>query len=42
VQISTANRNFYGKQGKGQTYLASPAVVAASCLAGEIISPEEI
>lgn len=42
VQISTANRNFYGKQGKGQTYLASPAVVVASCLAGEIISPEEI
>lgn len=42
VQISTGNRNFYGKQGKGQTYLASPAVVAASCLAGEIISPEDI
>lgn len=42
VQISTGNRNFYGKQGKGKTYLASPAVVAASCLAGEIISPEEI
>ncbi len=42
VQISTGNRNFAGKQGKGETYLASPAVVAASCLAGQIISPEEL
>ncbi len=42
VQISTGNRNFAGKQGKGETYLASPAVVAASCLAGQIISPEDL
>ncbi len=42
VQISTGNRNFAGKQGKGETYLASPAVVAASCLAGRIVSPEDI
>lgn len=42
VQISTGNRNFPGKQGKGQTYLASPAVVAASCIAGEILSPEDL
>jgi 3-isopropylmalate/(R)-2-methylmalate dehydratase large subunit len=42
VQISTGNRNFAGKQGKGETYLASPAVVAASCLAGQIINPEEL
>ncbi len=42
VQISTGNRNFPGKQGKGQTYLASPAIVAASCVAGEIASPEDI
>jgi 3-isopropylmalate/(R)-2-methylmalate dehydratase large subunit len=41
VQISTGNRNFEGKQGKGKTYLASPAVVAASCLRGEITSPED-
>ncbi len=41
VQVSTGNRNFAGKQGKGQTYLASPAVVAASCLAGQIVSPED-
>lgn len=42
VQVSTGNRNFAGKQGKGQTYLASPAVVAASCLAGQIVSPEDL
>lgn len=41
VQISTGNRNFSGKQGMGKTYLASPAVVAASCLRGEIVAPEE-
>ena len=42
VQVSTGNRNFAGKQGKGQTYLASPAVVAASCLAGQIINPKDL
>lgn len=42
VQISTGNRNFAGKQGKGQTYLASPAVVAASCVLGQIASPEDL
>lgn len=42
VQISTGNRNFAGKQGKGKTYLASPDVVAASCVAGRIISPEDL
>lgn len=42
IQISTGNRNFAGKQGKGATYLASPAVVAASCVRGEICSPEDL
>jgi len=42
VQISTGNRNFAGKQGKGRTYLTSPEVVAASCLTGRITSPESI
>ena len=42
VQISTGNRNFPGKQGKGLTYLASPAVVAASCVAGRIAAPEDL
>lgn len=42
VQVSTGNRNFAGKQGKGETYLASPEVVAASCVAGRIITPEDL
>jgi len=42
VQISTGNRNFAGKQGKGDTYLASPATSTAAALAGEIIVPEVI
>ncbi|MEW5901065.1 MAG: aconitase/3-isopropylmalate dehydratase large subunit family protein [Acidobacteriota bacterium] len=42
IQLSTGNRNFPGKQGKGLTYLASPAVVAASCVLGEIASPEDL
>jgi len=42
VQISTGNRNFAGKQGKGKTYLASPEVVAASCVKGLITNPEEL
>jgi homoaconitate hydratase family protein/3-isopropylmalate dehydratase small subunit len=42
VTISTGNRNFPGKQGKGDVYLASPAVVAASAVAGYITSPDDI
>jgi len=42
VQVSTGNRNFEGKQGKGHNYLASPEVVAASCILGHIAGPEEI
>ncbi|MCP4228796.1 MAG: homoaconitate hydratase family protein [bacterium] len=39
VQVSTSNRNFTGKQGAGDTYLASPLTVAASALNGEITDP---
>ena len=42
VTISTGNRNFSGKQGKGFVYLSSPAVVAASAVAGFITLPNEI
>lgn len=42
VQVSTGNRNFPGKQGKGQTYIAGPAVVAASCILGHIAGPEDL
>ena len=41
VTISSANRNFQGRMGTrdSEIYLASPAVVAASALAGEIAAP---
>lgn len=42
VTISTGNRNFEGKQGKGFVYLASPAVVAASAVAGFITIPWQL
>ena len=42
ITISTGNRNFPGKQGKGEVYLASPAVVAASAVAGYITSIDDI
>jgi homoaconitate hydratase family protein/3-isopropylmalate dehydratase small subunit len=42
ITISTGNRNFPGKQGKGSVYLASPSVVAASAVAGFITTPDEI
>lgn len=38
--ISATNRNFIGRQGTGSiTHLASPATVAASAIAGKIVSP---
>jgi 3-isopropylmalate dehydratase small subunit len=42
VTVSTGNRNFAGKQGKGEVYLASPEVVAASAVAGVITVPGEL
>ncbi|UCD18170.1 MAG: homoaconitase, partial [Candidatus Zixiibacteriota bacterium] len=41
VGISATNRNFKGRMGSrnAEAYLASPAVVAASALAGKIASP---
>jgi len=42
VTVSTGNRNFPGKQGKGDVYLASPAVAAASAVAGFITTPDNI
>lgn len=42
VTISSGNRNFPGKQGKGLVYLASPASVAASAVAGYITTEDDI
>ncbi len=42
ITISTGNRNFPGKQGKGSVYLASPATVAASAVAGYITTYDDI
>ncbi len=41
--VSTSNRNFEGRQGRGgRTHLASPAVAAATAVAGHIATPEEV
>lgn len=44
VTISSANRNFRGRMGTrdSEIYLASPAVVAASAIAGKIAGPEQL
>ncbi|MBQ2678419.1 MAG: 3-isopropylmalate dehydratase large subunit [Firmicutes bacterium] len=42
--VSTTNRNFVGRMGhtSSEIYLASPAVAAASAIAGKIAGPESI
>ena len=44
VTISSANRNFRGRMGTrdADIYLANPAVVAASAIAGYIIDPRNL
>ena len=40
---STSNRNFEGRQGKGgRTHLVSPAVAAATAIAGHLTTPEDL
>jgi 3-isopropylmalate/(R)-2-methylmalate dehydratase large subunit len=40
--VSTSNRNFEGRQGKGgRTFLASPLTAAATAVAGCIADPRQ-
>ena len=40
---STSNRNFEGRQGPGgRTHLVSPAVAAATAIAGTLATPSEL
>ena len=42
--VSTTNRNFVGRMGHvdSEVYLASPAIAAASAIAGKIASPDQL
>jgi 3-isopropylmalate/(R)-2-methylmalate dehydratase large subunit len=42
VTVSAQNRNFPGRSGPGQVYLASPYTVAASAIAGRLSSVEDM
>ena len=42
VTVSAINRNFPGRSGPGKVWLASPVTVAASAIAGEIVSFEDL
>ena len=42
VTVSAINRNFPGRSGPGQVWLASPPTVMASALAGELLSFEAL
>lgn len=44
VGLATTNRNFVGRMGhpKSSLYLSSPAVAAASAVAGQIVHPKEV
>jgi len=42
VTVSAINRNFPGRSGPGKLWLASPPTVAASAIAGELVSFAEL
>jgi homoaconitase/3-isopropylmalate dehydratase large subunit len=39
IGVFASNRNLKGRAGTGSVYLASPATVAASAIAGKIADP---
>jgi 3-isopropylmalate/(R)-2-methylmalate dehydratase large subunit len=41
VTVAAINRNFPGRSGPGRVYLASPATVAASAVAGHLVPSDE-
>ena len=41
VTVAAINRNFPGRSGPGRVYLASPATVAASAVAGHLAPSDE-
>ena len=43
LAVSTSNRNFEGRQGKGgRTHLVSPLVAAATAVRGTLASPSDL
>ena len=42
VTVSTGNRNFAGKQGKGEVYLASPETAAATAISGILTTADSM
>lgn len=42
VTVSAQNRNFPGRSGPGNVYLASPPTVVASAIAGHIVTAEDL
>ncbi|MGE0791357.1 MAG: aconitase family protein [Sandaracinaceae bacterium] len=42
TSVSAINRNFPGRSGPGQVYLASPLTVAASALVGKVAGPDDV
>jgi 3-isopropylmalate/(R)-2-methylmalate dehydratase large subunit len=42
VTVSAINRNFPGRSGPGEVWLASPSTVAATAIAGRIVSFDQL